>query len=119
MLPPPPPLFFKEQNEGLCSEATTHEMLIPHLPGTRGNHRLLPRRALRTCPRLDGHELKEETVVRESAHYLEVLRFVRQQLSGRGSTSFPLAPGVVGGWMGRWLLRGGGGPRAWGTALIQ
>lgn len=61
---------------------------------------------------------KKETVVR-AGHHLEVLRLVRQQLSGRGCASLPFTPGVVRGRMGRWLLRGGGSPRAWDTTLVQ
>ena len=30
----PPNLFFNAQNQGLCSEATACELLVPHLPGT-------------------------------------------------------------------------------------
>lgn len=58
-------------------------------------------------------------MVTESAHYLEVLRLVRQHLSGRGCASLPFIPKVVRGRMRTCLLRSGRSPRGWGTTLIQ
>ena len=76
---------------------------------------------LRTCPTATQTGLMPQRLplAEGGRSHLEVLRFVRQQLSGHRRAFLPSPPGVVGGRMGRWFLRGAGVPRAQGPALVQ
>lgn len=89
-------------------------------PGEPDSHLGEP---LGPSPRLDRQVLRwHQRLLRAEGgdcSHLEVLRFVRQRLSGCGRASLPSSPGVVGGRMGRWLLWGDGGPWARSPALVQ
>lgn len=110
------------------SEAPRCELLIPHLPKAPENQTplqdsfrvfLKSRQTSRHRALAAVDPVKGETVVRESAHYLEVLRLVRKHLSGHGCASLPLSPRVVRGRVGSWLFRSGRSSGAWNTTLIQ